>query len=403
MNIPILPSKMMDKCISEGNVYERRLMRMPKDFRDFAEYIIGDFVYAKSKDGQIISLAVDQAYEEDVKTNSLSAFVATEIYNLLVGNSGGGFDVELVDGITFGCDPELIIVNQEGTVIPASGFFKKWGQVGYDGLLMELRPLPSTDENAVAFNLLNLLKQARQEIPNKNLRMIAVSSYHADAQITIKYKQPTKLTAGFHLHYGLPKELLGYPKRFIAMQLVKIMDYYVGIPAILPEGHFDSYRRSVPYIEYGKPGTYRIDNRTLEYRVPGGILMRHPTWTAGIIGLGAVVIEDLVSRIKYSSQNFSDLSEMSRDEVIRGLYPNIPPAMEVFRSICAPNIEVARIHLKNIKSDVEKMVGYARRQESIKRFFNNLEKSFSPDVEENWWRYYGQGQSRQMDFQQASF
>lgn len=396
MNIPVKPSEKMDSCIMTGKMNERKLIRMPKKFREMIEHDIGEFVYARAEDGSIITLMVENAYTEDVENDDMYAYVATEIHNLIVGKSSNDADIEPVQGITLGCDPELILVDTQGFVIPASKFLKKWTPVGYDGLLLELRPLPSTDENTVAHNLFKLMSQMRPTIP-KEIKTIAVSAYHATAKVTPKFNQAVKLTAGFHLHYGLPKELLGYPKRFIADQIVKALDYYVGIPAMIPEGYDDSYRRSVPYVEYGKPGTYRIDDRTLEYRVPGGILMRHPIWAAGLIGLGAAVIEDLVSRIKHTTEDFSDLAAAGSDEAIRYLYPNLPPAMEIFRCICSPTADFAKAHLNHIYSDVEKMIGYTARAVSINNFFNTLENTYSLNVEENWWRHYGQRQSGQMD------
>ena len=403
MYLPIFPSKAMDSKILQGSLNERKLIRMPKKFRTEIEHDIGDFVYARSLvDGKIITLTVAPAHQPDVEADEMHAYVATEIYNLIT-SKGADADVNPVEGITLGCDPELILVNRDGTIIPASGFLKKWGPVGYDGLLLELRPLPSTDEHTVAHNILGLLEQMRRAIPDKEIKAIAVSSYHGNARITPKFTQYVKLTAGFHLHYGLPRELLGYQKRFIADQIVKTMDFYVGIPALVPEGKTDSYRRSVPYVEYGKPGTYRIDDRTLEYRVPGGILLRHPVWTAGLLGLGALVIEDIVARIKDYSPDFTKLAEIGNDSLVRRLYPNIPPVMEIFSTICSPTADSAKKYLDIIWRDLEKMVSFEKRAESVVNFFNNLESMYSLDIEDNWWRYYGKGQSKQVDVLQASF
>lgn len=399
MKLIIKPSKEMDGKTNEESLLERRLIRAPREFRELTEIYLGDFLDMKTTDGGMISLAVDRAYEGDIKMDPLSAYVTSEVFKMLFGSGADGYEVDLVEGITLGCDPELILVSRkDAEIIEATHFFNKWGAVGYDGLLMELRPLPSTSEEVVVNNLFGLIQQARGVI-DKNKRhrdikimMTAVSSYK-------------KISAGFHLHYGLPSEILGQNKRFMANQVVKALDYYVGIPSMLPEGSDDSYRRTVPYLEYGKPGNYRIDHRTLEYRVPGAALMKHPVLARGIMSLGAVVIEDIVSRVRHCTDGFAELKNVSTDGDIRELYPNIPPVMQLFAAICNVSIDPAMSHFKNIKADVEKMVGYDRRSSSIKEYFKCIDSgvTFSPDVEENWWRYKdGQRQSGQVDVLRSS-
>ena len=397
MKLFIKPSEKMDAVAGEDAVLERRLIRTPKEFRDFAELALGEFLSIRTREGRPVSLAIEMAYSEDSEKDSMSAYVTSEIYELLLGKGVDGYDVELVDGITLGCDPELILVDRKtAKVVTAERYVKKWNSVGYDGLLLELRPFPSTDPGVVAYNLFQLIQKARVEIDKKKkfdpVMMTAVSSYQ-------------RVTAGFHLHYGIPKALLGWRKLYISDQIVKAMDYYVGIPSMMPEKDADFYRRTVPYMEYGKPGTYRIDNITLEYRVPGAALMKHPVLARGIMSLGAVVMEDIVSRIRHITNGFTDLTKISRDEDIRAIYPNIPPVMTIFSTICSPGVDQAQTMFKQIRSDVEKMVGFGRRAGYVNEYFNCIQSGveFSPDVEENWWRFYnGQRQSGQMDVLRSS-
>jgi len=120
--------------------------------------------------------------------------------------------------------------------------------------------------------------------------------------------------------------------------------------------------------------------------------MKHPIMAQGLLGLGAVVIEDIVSRVKAITHNFTQLNEIATDADIRILYPHIPPVMSIFQSICSPTTDVAKSHLATIRKDVENMVGYARRAGSINNFFDNIETQFSIDVEDNWWRYKNNGE-----------
>jgi hypothetical protein len=348
-------------------------------------------------------LSVEKAYETDAKEDPLSAYVTSEIYKMLVGDAAHEYDVELVDGITLGCDPELLLIDRKTTdVVNAGFFFDKWNAIGYDGLMLELRPLPSTSEDIVLGNLWDLIRQARVVIDNRINRggWSRLYGYTGNPLMITAVSAYRQLTVGFHLHYGLPKELLGWPKRYIANQIVKAMDYYVGIPAIIPEQDADCHRRTVPYMAYGKPGDYRIDNRTLEYRVAGASLMRAPVLAKGIMALGAVVMEDITSRIRHATDGFVDLNVMSKDEDIRKIYPKLPPVMTIFSTICSPSVVPATKMLGSIRKDVEKMVGYQRRAKAVDAYFDTIENNinFSPDVEENWGRYYhGQRQSGQVD------
>jgi len=403
MDIPVKVSQKMDKV---ENIFESRKIRAPREFREFFELTLGDFVTVRANDGTLMSFMVDKAYEEDTKEDSLCAYVTSHIHKLITNPLAQSCDLELVDGITLGCDPELMIIDRNtGDLVSSQYFFglKKWGPIGYDGLLLEFRPAPSVDESIVIDNLYNLLAQARSVLNTCQMfpstMLAGISSYHGKAAVarniannTVMYNPNTKLTAGFHLHYGIPGEILGYQKRFVAQQVVKALDFYVGIPSIIPEGYNDSYRRTVTGTEYGKPGMFRIDHRTLEYRTPGGALMKHPILAQGLIGLGAVVIEDIVTRVKTITHGFTRLNEIAADADIRILYPNIPPVMEIFRAICSPTTDVAKGYLATIRKDVEDMVGYARRAESINNFFDNIETNFPIDVEDNWWRYRNHGE-----------
>jgi len=398
MDIPVKISQKMDKVES---IFESRKIRAPRDFRDFFDLTLGDFVTVRATDGTLMTFTVDRAYEDDINADSLCAYVTSDIHKLITNPLAQSCDLELVDGITLGCDPELMVIDRNtGDLVSAQYFFglKKWGPVGYDGLLLEFRPAPSVDESIVVDNLYNLLAQTRsilntcQMFPSTMLA--GISSYHGKSAVaknfannTVMYQPNSKLTAGFHLHYGIPGEILGYQKKFVAQQVVKALDFYVGIPSVIPEGYTDSYRRTVTGTEYGKPGMFRIDHRTLEYRTPGGALMKHPILAQGLIGLGAVVIEDIITRVKVITHGFTQLNEIASDADIRILYPNIPPVMEIFRAICSPTTDVAKGYLATIRRDVENMVGFARRAESINNFFNNIETVFPIDVEDNWWRY----------------
>jgi len=399
MNIPTRVSKSMD-VLQEKE--ERKLIRISRELRDFYQINVNQFLNLKSKDGKIVTLRVAPAYKEDIEANPMIACVSSKIFEALkLENAVQSPEVELVKDITLGCDPEFFLVDDLGRLMYASTFFRKWGDVGYDGPMAEIRPLPSTGEEVLTDNIYALLSKARytinghrlvnsfgRNIPGHAVRMVAASAYMNEA-------------AGFHLHFGLPKPLLGphkYNRKLLAGQVVKALDFYVGIPSIILEGEMDSFRRSFVSGSYGKPGAFRLDNRTLEYRVPGGYLLRHPILTKGLLGLGAIVVEDVISRIKAITNNFKDLDEMIADEDIRMVYPNIPPAAEIYRSMVTKSTVFAERHMEIIVNDIREMMGYDKRVKSVEEFLNCIltRREYGNLIEVNWRSYYNEERQRSL-------
>lgn len=404
MQIPLIVSDVMNNEDKE----EGSVIRMPSDFRELYGFTLHEFITLKSISGKFVTLQILRAHKGDAESDSLSTYVIQEVYDILkVKDSTEAIqEVEIVEGITLGCDPEFFLLDPSGYVINASNIFRKMADVGHDGSMVEIRPKPSTNENVVVNTMMGLINKARGQLNALNfienrgqtfrpqdVRMIAASAYQG-------------ISAGFHLHFGLPTPLLGrYPfnKELLARKIIKVMDFYVGIPSIIPEGDVDYFRRVFPDSKYGKPGGFRLSNRTLEYRVPGGFLLRHPVLTKGILALGAVVVEDMVSRVKGPTEKFTNLDTMLPEETIKLLYPNIPHVDTIYRSIVSPNTIVARENLKIIIDDIRLMVGYTKRAQSVEGLFECLTSNnqFSNDIEANWRDYYAR-QQRQMDILPAS-
>ena len=392
MELTIKASEVMDTESSWNEYYERRIIRIPEEARQFYNLSKDDFIYLKDNRGSHITLQVVEAFKEDVERNPMAGYVTNYIYDKLQLRDASISNVKPVTGITLGCDPEAFLIDGlSNNIVAAYRFMRKYGDVGHDGILIEFRPLPSTDENVVVHNIYNLIKKARQIINAKpdgrHVRIIGRSGLQG-------------LTAGFHLHYGLPQSLLGRSQqtRTLASLMTRAFDYYIGVPSIIPEGDEDSIRRTLPWVDYGKPGGYRLDNRTFEYRMPGGINLRHPCLTRGLMALGAVVVEDLVSRINVSTDSFSNLSGVATEEDIREFYPNLPRIETIYAIICNPHISPARNYFQSIKDDVRKMVGYKQRAASIESYFKCLDQNIQYDsnLEANWGGSVHEKQQRQM-------
>lgn len=399
MHIPLKVSNTM----KGSRKLEGRKIRIPLDLREFYGYEVNEFLNLKSRAGRIITLQVAPAYLKDAEEDPTLAYVTEEVFSALKvdGLEIYNQEVDLVDGITLGCDPEFFLVDNQGRIVWGSHFFRKWGDVGYDGPMVEVRPFPSTSEVTVADNIMSLINKARHTmnlrtnvlsfntlLNGADIRMLAASTYRGES-------------AGFHLHYGLPKPLLGvhkFNRKQLSSQIVKVLDFYVGIPSIILEGSEDSSRRTFVNSTYGKPGNFVLDNRTLEYRVPGGYLLRHPTLTMGLMALGAVVVEDAVSRIRRCTDNYERLEEILSDGDLKTIYPNIPNASDIYRTIVSISTASAEERMPVIIEDVQKMVGYGRRHDLIEKFFRCVvhKEKFSNDIEQNWRNFYNEKQQGQM-------
>jgi hypothetical protein len=112
--------------------------------------------------------------------------------------------------------------------------------------------------------------------------------------------------------------------------------------------------------------------------------------TQGILGLGAVVMEDVVSRVRLCTNKFEKLENVSCADDIREIYPNIPNTFDLFKSVCSKDLTLARKHLDIVTDDISKMVGFERRQKSIECFLKCLydNTEFSHNIEEGWRSYY---------------
>lgn len=400
MELPIEISKTMNKEATANHAYENRVIRIPAICREKYKLTLHEFITLRDHKDELMTLQIVEAYREDVLINPSVAFVTEEIYNSLYLTGTEFKEIHRIKGITLGCDPELYLVDKITTnIVGANRFFEKYGAVGHDGLLMEIRPMHSTDVKELTTNIYNLFVQGRsildKRVEGPRISLIAASHYKSG------------VTAGFHLHYGLPTRLLGrsYSLSVVARLMVMVLDYYIGVPSTIAEGREDVLRRTLPYVKYGKPGGYVLDNRTLEYRLPGGYMLRHPILSEGLIALGITVVEDIVSRLHICTDRFMHLDEMKTLDDMNYLYPNLPEVKSLYHYICNVDDAPAREQLDTIITDVRQMVGYNERAQYLEPLFKVLLKEikFNNNIEENWRNYTNEEQSEKLDFFSPTF
>lgn len=390
MEIEIEKSLLMTNSKYEN---EEKTVRVSKKLRSKHNLSLYSFVNFETENKQSVCLQILPAYTEDVEVNSDTLFVTENTYRLLKKEVDTNTLVA-TDNLTLGCDPELLLIKNGHEIIKASWYFNKNGVIGNDGHILEFRPPPSTDEKVLRDTLYSLIKRTRVLINNvipegNKVRLVGSSYKKGYEQIDLPF-----YTTGFHLHFGIPPVLINPRMAHIKLlidQVVKVLDYYVGIPSIILEEDEEALRRSSIHVQYGKPGNYRLNFPTLEYRVPGGYNLRHPILACGLIGLGAVVVEDVITRIKHCTDDFKNPMEIQTADDIRGLYPNLPPTEDIFRLILTPKTDYARTYIDSIYKDVSKMITFEKRKQSICDYFDlltNRTTKLTDDIENNWENYY---------------
>lgn len=387
MNIKISISESMSTQTSPLGSNEDRLVRIPAELRLGSNTEIGSFLYLRSKNYNLIPLQVSSAYVGDAIKDDNCGYVSKDTYNqLLIKKEHTDSRIKPVDDILIGADPEFFLIDRDtGGNISASHFFHHYGDVGSDCGLAELRPRPALNEYELTSNLDALLNKAHKHLSNRTLfknrevDMIAASMLNGAA-------------AGFHVHFGLPAMLLTGTAECHQMlrRMVDVLDYYVGIPSILPEGSEDFKRRSDKYSKYGKPGDYRSDSLTLEYRVPGGHLLRHPVLAKGLFAISIVVMKDVLSRFRTYSNGYKDIFRLKDYSNLTDMYPKLPGRSEIYEAIVDSDTKRAILYTVSIMKDISKMIGYEGRSKSITDYFDYIlsyleyDKKVSGDIKENW-------------------
>lgn len=363
-----LELKISTRMSSEG---ENEVIRIsPKQMNDLGVKP-GRRLSITTYSGTKLSLLVKDTHPEDQLLNSNVSFVCQEVLDLVTG------DVSRPLRVTLGCDPEFVFLDGNGKVLPSNYWLPTWGPIGSDGPLAELRPKPADHEEGVVDNLRRLIRA---------LPLLVDAKFGSPSLILPQGHSCCQNHAiGFHIHLGAPKELLTFAapntKQFIET-FITVMDYFVGIPAMLLE---DSNIRRLGDGMYGKPGDYRISSKTIEYRTPGGFHLRHPHYAAGIMGLALCMGEEVLNEYRQLSNNWRNLDKYSHFEHVRNRF-NLPQKREIMWALTEPTKSEAVKHLPNMLKQLQTLESFSNHKESICRYFGLIANNtqYSPNLLENW-------------------
>lgn len=282
-------------------------IRMPGRLRKDLNLDLGDRLIFNTPMGDY-SLQINKATLEDIlEHGEKNAFVS--VYSPILDAKSSDVLVEPHE-ITIGCDPELFLLDRRDfRVVPADRLMPKERKFGSDGELAELRPDYALSPEQLVLNLKRLIVSIPFNIPNW------VTTY---ASSWYAYR-----CSGFHIHLGMPIELLSFAadKTDIFLKhLVTALDYFVGIPAASLDP--DDKRRLSN--NYGRPGDYRISMRTLEYRTPGGFHLKSPKYTKSLLNSAFYITDKIIKDAEEASENWANTEKIVDFKYFMNRY-NLPP------------------------------------------------------------------------------
>jgi hypothetical protein len=351
-----------------GNI---RTISLPQKLREEMGTLIGQFMQLRGSEEVVLEIvgAFNSAQDQ--------AYVSPEIFEKLQRAS---VDFQILD-VTLGCDPEFFIMWGNRHVI-ASNYLPFTGQIGSDGGLAELRPTYGTHEDQVVANLQSLISGIPGSLRlNKGLPGFPMDGRQFTYQAHSYF---LGAPAGFHVHLGIPPEILNTRKDFnrAAMNhMILCLDWYVSVPLIPLE--IDHHRR-LGNNKYGQPGDYRPTNVTLEYRTPGGFYLRSPKLARGLLGLTLMLTENIVSQMKVASNGFINLHKLTPAD-LQKIMP-IPEREKIKSVLKHGNAGVALNELPQMYEQLMILPNFEKHSGAVEAFFRAVrdKEQPGPNLVKNW-------------------
>lgn len=210
-----------------------------------------------------------QPFPDMDRSTALRFAQSLERYRATIHAASSGIERAVI-----GADPEFVMTNADGKVVPASAYLPKRGLAGCDHVrigdklmypLAELRPEPSSDPRRLVTNIRRALLSAAEWIPDKpGVKWLAGG-------------MPAKgFALGGHIH------LSGIG---LSVDLLRVLDNYLALPLVLIEDEPSRARRP----RYGIPGDFRRKSHGgFEYRTLPSWLVS-PRVAKGVLALTAII------------------------------------------------------------------------------------------------------------------
>lgn len=344
---------------------------LSQNIREELGVLVGQFLQLQGKEELILEVCGPFSPLQE------TAYVTPENFERIQGQ-----DVEFrILDVTLGCDPEFFIM-WGLQKISAATYLPYQGQIGCDGELGELRPMYGRHEDQVVANLQRLISV----IPSQLKRSWWARGFPQNGE-EFTYEAHSyhySTSAGFHVHLGIPPEILNTRKDFnraAINHIIRCLDWYVSVPLIPLE---ISHQRRLGNTQYGNPGDYRPSNLTLEYRTPGAFYLRSPKMTKGLLGMALMVTEVIVSRMKQISRNFTQLHTLT-DADLHEVMP-IPHSSKIKEVLKSEAVHVAEAQLPTIQKEMQGFPNYEKHRQAVEEFFRAVEyrEQPGPNLLQNW-------------------
>jgi len=239
-------------------------------------------------------LSIFQAFSSDLKELQRSGmsseeyhrvgFVTTKTFRYICGSKKASkssiWIADTIEDTIIGADPEFMLM-QDGDVQYAGQVqgFGFEGELGSDGPLAELRPIPAVGVDDFIGNIQGIFKSDPKREAILQFDWVSGCFFSSPAH-------NREFAVGGHAHIGTPAQvasaLTNNRHRLILFScLQKILDEYISVPALKIEGKDDGTRRRH---QYGHFGDFRTDHGRLEYRTLSGLWLAHPKLAAAVIG-----------------------------------------------------------------------------------------------------------------------
>lgn len=349
---------------------EDDVVRLSSGQRNRLGVLPGGRIQLTTHAGTKVSLSVEDVHVEDVISDKTSAWVSQPVFDTIVG-------IPTDPGtVTLGCDPEFIFLDNRRRVLPANYWLPTKGAIGSDGPLAELRPAPGEHETEVVENLRSLIKA---------LPWLVKSRFKNDPVVAEGHSCWENYAIGFHIHIGAPRELVTYAARHsrqFIRSFITALDYFVGIPAMLLE---DTNTRRLGNGMYGKPGDFRVTNRTIEYRTPGGFHLRHPEYAAGIMALALCASREILEDARKESNGWRDMDLVAKYAWIKEKF-GLPSRERIWWALSEATKQEAVKLLPQLIPAIKQLRYFDEHAPSIRNYFNLIlhNRQYSPSLSDNW-------------------
>lgn len=207
--------------------------------------------------------------------------------------------------LTYGCDPELFLVNKRGSYKSAYGviegtkknpFKVERGAYQVDGMAAEFNIDPAETEDEFVKNIQTVMSQLESAVGDLKFKIVDNCIFR-DTVLETQPKEALELgcdpdfsaytmahnpmpippkpgfrTAAGHIHVGFvdnEEDVLGVNHMTRCQTLIKQMDRFVGLPLRLLEGP-KAVRRQL----YGRAGAFRPKPYGVEYRTPSNVWIK---------------------------------------------------------------------------------------------------------------------------------